>query len=105
MPRYNSYNSQEGVDDEFVGGVYISDEKIDVFTDGPVLTGDEYIYEDDVTMKKRRYVDGRAYADEPLSRQSTIARPTIAAVPPYTEDLRRMRAMRTSDDYDGRYGQ
>ena len=56
------------------------------------------------------YVDGagyreaRPYVDEPLSRSSTIARPTIAAVPPYTEDLRRMRQIRASDEYDGRYG-
>ena len=103
--RHNSYNPQEGVDDEFVGGEYISEEKIEVFMDGPVLTGDGYIYEDDVTRRRRSYLDGRGYADESLSRQSTIARPTIAAVPTYTEDLRRMRAMRASDDFGGRYGQ
>ncbi|KAE9369110.1 hypothetical protein N431DRAFT_493008 [Stipitochalara longipes BDJ] len=91
-----------------------SEEKIDVFSDpGGNVQGyrrqeEDYGYEEEVG--RNTYVDGsgyrdvRPYVEEPLSRSSTIARPTIAAVPPYTEDLRRMRQIRASDEYDGRYG-
>lgn len=114
--RYGSYHSSEGSmpDDQFVVGEYISEEKIDVFEDaGGNVQGyrrqeEEFGYEEEVG--RNTYVDGsgyrdsRPYVEEPLSRSSTIARPTIAAVPPYTEDLRRMRQIRASDEYDGRYG-
>jgi len=116
--RYGSYHSSEGSmpDDQFVVGEYISEEKIDVFSDpGGNVHGyrrqeEEYGFEEE-ELGRGAYVDGagyrdaRPYVEEPLSRSSTIARPTIAAVPPYTEDLRRMRQIRASEEYDGRrYG-
>jgi hypothetical protein len=115
MPRYGSYHSSEGSrreDDEFVVGEFVSEEKIDVFSDGGSVHGyrrqeQEYGYEEEVGRNTyvdgSGYRDGRAYAEEPLSRSSTIARPTIAAVPPYTEELRRARQYRTQEEYDGRY--
>ena len=114
--RYGSYHSSEGSmpDDQFVVGEYVSEEKIDVFSDpGGNVQGyrrqeEEYGFEEDVG--RGTYVDGagyrdaRPYVEEPLSRSSTLARPTMAAVPPYTEDLRRMRQIKASEEYDGRYG-
>lgn len=115
-PRYGSYHSSNGqADDEFVVGEYVSEEKISVFDDDG--RREEYRFEEEARQtgymdagRQAGYVDGggyrdaRAYAEEPLSRSSTIARPGIAAVPPYTEDLRRMRQIRASEEYDGRYG-
>lgn len=110
--RFGSYHSSQGQEpeDQFVVGE--SGEKLDVFDDERVQ---EYRREeegyicDEEAERRTRYVDGagyrdaRAYVDEPLGRSSTIARPTIAAIPPYTEDLRRMRHIRASEEYDGRY--
>jgi hypothetical protein len=116
MPRYGSYHSSEGSrrdDDEFVVGEFVSEEKLEVFSDpGGNVQGyrrqeEEYGYEEEIGRNTyvdgSGYRDGRAYADEPLSRSTTIARPTIAAVPPYTEDLRRMRQAKYQEEYDGRY--
>jgi hypothetical protein len=117
VSRYGSYRSSQGPDDNFVVGEYVSEEKMNVFDNG--MAEEEYRYEEEVVGRQSSYGDdgrqagyvdaggyrdGRAYAEEPLSRSSTIARPTIAAVPPYTEDLRRMRQIRASEEYDGRYG-
>ena len=114
--RYGSYHSSEGSmpDDQFVVGEYISEEKIDVFSDaGGHVQGyrrqeEEFGLEEetgrDTYVDGSGYRDSRPYVEEPLSRSSTIARPTTAAVPPYTEDLRRMRQIRASEEYDGRYG-
>jgi hypothetical protein len=113
--RYGSYHSSEGSfpEDQFVVGEFVGEEKVDVFSDqGGNVQGyrrqeEEYGFEEEVG--RGTYVDGsgyrdaRPYVEEPLSRSSTIARP-IAAVPPYTEDLRRMRQIRASEEYDGRYG-
>ena len=115
MPRYGSYHSSEGSkrgEDEFVVGDFVSEEKIDVFSDRGSVTGyrrqeQDYRYEEE--MERHTYVDGsgyrdgRAYAEEPLSRSSTIVRPTLAAVPPYTEELRRARQYRTQDEQEGRF--
>jgi hypothetical protein len=115
-PRYGSYYSSP--DDEFAVGDYVSEEKLDVFIDG---RGDEeYRYEEEEEVARQTgfiqggrqagyvdaggYRDARAYADEPLSRSTTIARPTSAVVPPYTEEMRRMRHIKASQEYDGRYG-
>ena len=61
---------------------------------GPILTGDPppTWYDQNGTPTKGRYTgDG-------LSRRPTMTRPVSEVVPPYTADLRRMRASRTYDD-------
>jgi hypothetical protein len=59
---------------------------------GPILTGDPSYYDYNGTPTKGQYTgDG-------LSRRPTVTRPVSDVVPPYTVDLRRMRASRTYDD-------
>jgi hypothetical protein len=49
------------------------------------------------TPKRRSYME-RGMGESP----SPLPRPVVAAIPPYTEDLRTMRRIRASDEYNGK---
>jgi hypothetical protein len=88
-------------------------EKLDRHSSGPRYTGDDdefkdggrgngYFYKDGPTVTVE---DQYGYGDDGLSRRGTLVRPLSVAVPDYTSDLRRYRAIKASGDYsnyDGR---
>jgi hypothetical protein len=60
---------------------------------------------DDRAEYRTRTPKRNSYAEQGLRESFSPLPKPIAAIPPYTEDLRMMRRIRASDEHDGRWGQ